>query len=111
MIRKCDHCGQEYLAKRPSSRFCGARCRISANRRKVPAPIGDSAAIIALSTPFDPKVVLETIARDDRQPAGARVAACRALLADAPKEPKRDGMDQASTRAIALLAASAGRLN
>lgn len=27
MIRNCDICGEEYTAKRPSSRYCSAKCR------------------------------------------------------------------------------------
>lgn len=27
MLRPCDHCGERYEAKRPSSKFCSARCR------------------------------------------------------------------------------------
>jgi hypothetical protein len=32
MVRQCDVCSAEYLAKRRSSRFCSDRCRKRANR-------------------------------------------------------------------------------
>ncbi|RME05115.1 MAG: hypothetical protein D6816_09240 [Bacteroidetes bacterium] len=32
--RNCDHCGREYLAKRETSRFCGAVCRVAFWRAK-----------------------------------------------------------------------------
>ncbi len=32
--RKCDHCGQDYIAKRDTSRFCGRRCRVAAHRAR-----------------------------------------------------------------------------
>jgi hypothetical protein len=32
MVRQCDVCSAEYLAKRQSSRFCSDRCRKRANR-------------------------------------------------------------------------------
>jgi hypothetical protein len=94
MIRNCDNCGLGYVAKRPSSRFCGARCRIAANRRKAPATIkavqGDPHMLIGLSGPFDPKVVLETIAANPSQPAAARVTACRAYAALSAQQPTRE---------------------
>jgi hypothetical protein len=93
MTRKCDCCGFEYLAKRPSSRFCGARCRISANRRKVPASVCDILGIGSLPpvdlAAFDPKMTLRTIAADERQPAAARVAACRILITATDQQPSR----------------------
>jgi hypothetical protein len=64
---------------------------------------------------IDPRRILAQIAADAAVPASARVAACKALMADAdaaPKEPDdRDSMDPASTRAIAMLAASTRALH
>ena len=32
--RTCNHCGQEYTAKRDTSKFCSRRCRVNAHRAK-----------------------------------------------------------------------------
>lgn len=39
MQRPCDSCGQVYEAKRPSSRFCGDRCRKRGSRAPKPANV------------------------------------------------------------------------
>lgn len=39
MQRPCDSCGQVYEAKRPSSQFCGDRCRKRAQRAPKPANV------------------------------------------------------------------------
>jgi hypothetical protein len=59
--------------------------------------------------PFDPKVVLETIARDTNQPAAARVAACRAWAAisgGGPVAKREKALLSLNERAIALMAGS-----
>lgn len=38
MQRACDSCGEEYEARRPSSRFCSTRCRVRAQRGAVQRP-------------------------------------------------------------------------
>src|SRR5688500_13133780 len=60
MVRQCDVCSVEYLAKRRSSRFCSDRCRKRANRgaatlaghAKVvePAPEEPSALLLAITS-------------------------------------------------------------
>ena len=32
--RNCNHCGQEYTAKRDTSKFCTRRCRVAAHRAR-----------------------------------------------------------------------------
>lgn len=32
--RKCDHCGEAYVALRSTSLYCGPKCRVAANRAK-----------------------------------------------------------------------------
>jgi hypothetical protein len=32
--RNCDHCGNEYIAKRNTSKFCSRRCRVNAHRAR-----------------------------------------------------------------------------
>jgi hypothetical protein len=55
--------------------------------------------------PFDPRVILEAIARDERQPAVARVAACRAYVAmSAPQSPQDKAMSALNERTMEILA-------
>jgi hypothetical protein len=59
--------------------------------------------------PFDPKLILATIARDINQPAVARVAACKAwaaLSAGGPLAKKEKALISLNERAIALMAGS-----
>ncbi len=39
MERRCDQCGDSYEPKRPSSKFCSARCRNRAARSRKRAPL------------------------------------------------------------------------
>lgn len=55
MTRSCDGCGREYVAKRPTSRFCGGTCRTRASRaggvaavpRSVPSVVATSGVVAA----------------------------------------------------------------
>ena len=58
----------------------------------------------------DPRLVLAEIAGNPAQPAGARVAAAKALLAAQQKAPAEDRDDVTNIRAVEMLAASR-RLN
>jgi hypothetical protein len=60
---------------------------------------------------IDPKRILSEIAVDTSAPAAARVAACKALLADAPKPAAEvDDLDPITRKALELLNAPS-RLN
>jgi len=56
---------------------------------------------------IDPRKILAAIAADLSAPAGARVAACKGLLAAGPEQPETSvaGSDAISVRAQQLLAA------
>jgi hypothetical protein len=77
--KTCARCGRTYEAQRAASRYCSSRCRVYACRDKAPAPIAEDIILSCppVDGPFDPKAILESIASDARQPAVARVAACR----------------------------------
>src|SRR5687767_1508881 len=55
MVRQCDVCSVEYLAKRRSSRFCSDRCRKRANRGA--ATLTGHAKVFELDTQPAPLVV------------------------------------------------------
>jgi hypothetical protein len=55
--------------------------------------------------PFDPKLILESIARDERQPGVTRVAACRAYVAMTdPQSPQDKVMSALDKRTLEILA-------
>jgi hypothetical protein len=57
------------------------------------------------SGPFDPKAILESIARDERQPGITRVAACRAYVAVTdPQSPAEKAMSALDKRTMEILA-------
>jgi hypothetical protein len=50
MQRCCDSCGEPYEAKRQTSRFCSASCRVAASRGRVielPSPNAESGSLAA----------------------------------------------------------------
>src|SRR5271157_1595727 len=93
--------------------------------RKIGRPTRKAASAAALRTlvqagvdpsAIDPRKILASIAADASSPASARVAACRALLAQPGGDGGRtneasDGADALSRRAIELLAQSSRRPN
>src|SRR5258707_14951491 len=93
------HGGRRAGAGRPNRAAAAAKRAAAASGIVTPGALGIDPATI------DPRRILAQIAADAAVPASARVAACKALMADAaPKEPDdRDSMDPASTRAIAML--------
>jgi hypothetical protein len=115
--RTCGHCGRDLKATRKTARFCSARCRVAAHRRKPTiGPTSTMAMGIDPSNPapasidpdeFDARRVLAQIAGDLAAPPSARVAACKALLADAqqkaPSALKEKELDVMNARAIEML--------
>lgn len=60
----------------------------------------------------DPRRILAAIAADVSAPASARVAACRALLGDAPKPAAEiDELDPITRKAVSLLNSPSSRLS
>ena len=118
MKKSCTRCGKAYEAKRATSRYCSPRCRSYTSRDRVRSPPLNARAITSAVPvtdvgydpgPFDPKLVLETIARDDRQPAAARVAACKAwaaLAGGGVATKKEKALLSLNERAIAMMAGS-----
>src|SRR5687768_2076422 len=58
MVRQCDLCSAEYLAKRRNSRFCSDRCRKRANRGA--AMLAGHAKVVELA-PEEPSALLLAI--------------------------------------------------
>lgn len=46
MQRPCDVCGDSYEAKRATSKYCSARCRVSASRGAVTSHAGEADAVV-----------------------------------------------------------------
>jgi hypothetical protein len=73
--------------------------------------IGPTGEVVSV-TEVDPRRILAKIAADVRQPAAARVAACRVLISSAPKTvDDPDELDPITKRALQLLNAPTSRLN
>ena len=58
-IRVCDVCGIEYVAKRPSSRYCGATCRQRAKRAGMAGTLGAAKLPPPADTPLFRAVTAE----------------------------------------------------
>jgi hypothetical protein len=110
-------CGATYEAKRATAKYCSPRCRAYASRDRAPAPMGEPPTPLVGAplqmvdmASFDARVILATIAANDRLPAAARVSAAKALLPKPKHEADEElGIDAISRKAIAML--NAGRLN
>jgi hypothetical protein len=66
MLRHCDVCSAEYLAKRRSSRFCSDRCRKRANRGA--ATLAGRANVVELA-PEEPSELVSAV-RSELKAAG-----------------------------------------
>lgn len=117
---KCERCGGFFQSKkRQDARFCSAKCRTAAHRNgalsaRMQAIDASNGAIVSVTDTeaVNPRRILAEIASDVRQPAVARVAACKILLSSASKtadEP--DELDPITKRALQLLNAPSSRLN
>jgi hypothetical protein len=76
----CGQCGAEFIAQRPSVKFCSNRCRTAANREGrhvVPTSLKSQSHFDPANV--DPLRVLASICSDPNQPAGPRVQAAIAL--------------------------------
>jgi len=118
MKKNCLHCGQIFLAKRRSAKFCSGRCRSSAGTRRaaMPSVIRSKASIDALLNVLpapvdpdtvDPRAIFAEIASDPTASPSARIQAAKALQAT-QKAPSA-GFD-VNARAAQILAAGR-RLN
>ena len=107
MLRDCDQCGNPYVARRKSSRYCGSDCRVAAHRQAkrgdaapkpkpkpapepidVPAPPGLAPGRVGSAEPPPGAVRAATLAELERAgrvdtPAG-QTALALAELIDAP---------------------------
>jgi hypothetical protein len=121
---KCERCGGFFQPKkRQDARFCSAKCRTAAHRNgalsaRIKAIDAAKAGTVSVTDAItdagtvNPRRILAEIAADVRQPAAARVAACKALLADAPKPAAEvDELDPITRKALQLLNAPSSRLN
>jgi hypothetical protein len=103
----CERCGSPFAPRRADARFCSPKCRVASHRKGAPS----SAQTIEIDpTLVDPRLVLAEIAGNPAQPASARVAAAKALLAAQQKAPAEDRDELTNIRAVEVLAASR-RLN
>jgi hypothetical protein len=100
----CERCGSPFAPRRADARFCSPKCRVASHRKGAPSSTQTKGIDPTL---VDPRLVLAEIAGNPAQPASARVAAAKALLATQQKAPAQDRDDFTNIRAVEMLAAKA----